>query len=454
MSLAIQLRRHLHWILVMVAMFALASVVAVYIMRHERLRFPWEHPTQIWAEFSEAQAITPGQGQTVDEAGVAVGEIGQVKLENGIALVRLDITKKKDVGPIYRNATALLRPKTGLKDMSVALDPGHPDPSLPGDGELHNGDHIPLANTAPDVNPDEVFASLDVDTRNYLKAFVAAGGQGLKGRGPDLRAVIRASQPTLADTRRVMSAIADRRQKVERLVTNLRKLSEVGASKDRELASLVNASSAAFSTIGDRESALNAAVARLPGALNATNDALVAARPFADELGPTLNKLHPAVTRLAPALKSIKPLFKDAAPVIGRQVRPLVRSLVPVASDLRPSLTDLNTSAGPLVRVAKVLNYVANELGYNPPGPEEGYLFWAAWNFHNSNDILSIDDAHGATWRGLVMVSCSTAPAVISAVPALAPLGDAPICPKNSQTAMHAASVKALAKVAREEAKR
>src|SRR5204862_700391 len=90
-SLAIQLRRHLHWILVMVAMFALASVVAVYIMRHERLRFPWEHPTQIWAEFSEAQAVTPGQGQTVDEAGVTVGEIGQVKLENGIALVRLDI---------------------------------------------------------------------------------------------------------------------------------------------------------------------------------------------------------------------------------------------------------------------------------------------------------------------------------------------------------------------------
>jgi len=123
-SLAIQLRRHLHWILVMVAMFALASVVAVYITRQERLRWPWEHPTQIWAEFSEAQAITPGQGQTVDEAGVSVGEIGQVKLDNGIALVRLDITKKKDVGPIYQNATALLRPKTGLKDMSVALDPG------------------------------------------------------------------------------------------------------------------------------------------------------------------------------------------------------------------------------------------------------------------------------------------------------------------------------------------
>jgi len=180
----------------------------------------------------------------------------------------------------------------------------------------------------------------------------------------------------------------------------------------------------------------------------------VQARPFADELGPALTKLHPAVTRLAPALKGIRPLFKAAVPVIGKQVRPLVRSLIPVAADLRPSLADLNASADPLVRVTKVLNYVANELGYNPPGPEEGYLFWTAWNFHNSNSILSIEDAHGATWRGLVMVSCSTAAAVIAATPSLAPLGDAPICPSNPQSAMHAASVKALAKVKRAEEKR
>ena len=35
------------------------------------------------AEFSTAQAVTPGQGQTVNIAGVEVGEISSVKLENG-----------------------------------------------------------------------------------------------------------------------------------------------------------------------------------------------------------------------------------------------------------------------------------------------------------------------------------------------------------------------------------
>jgi phospholipid/cholesterol/gamma-HCH transport system substrate-binding protein len=450
-SLAIQLRRYLRWIVVMIAMFALALVVAVYIARQERLRWPWEHPLQVWAEFEEAQAVTPGQGQTVNEAGVKVGEIGQVKLENGIALVRLDIEKQKEVGPIYRNATALLRPKTGLKDMSVSLDPGHPDPSLPGKGRLHNGDHIPIANTAPDVNPDEVFAALDVDTRNYLKAFVAAGGQGLNGRGPDIRSILKASQPTLASTNRVMTAIADRRREVRRLISNLRELAQVAASKDKQLASLVNASASAFSTIGDREGELRDALTRLPGALSATGDALSQSRSLANELGPTLTKLRPAARKLGPGLTGVRPLLEQATPIVRGQLRPLVRAAIPLVSELRPAVADLNTTSPPLLRTVKVLNYVANELGYNPPGSEEGYLFWAAWFFHNSNDILSVEDAHGATWRGLVMVSCSTAAAVIAADPALAPLGQAPICGSSASGPLAQAAAKSLARAKKAE---
>ena len=80
-----------------------------------------------------------------------------------------------------------------------------------------------------------------------------------------------------------------------------------------------------------------------------------------------------------------------------------------MVSNLRPSVSDLNASSPALIRAAKVLNYVANELGYNPPGAEEGYLFWTAWNFHNSNSILSVEDysdkaliyrLHSGEWFG------------------------------------------------------
>ena len=74
------------------------------------------------AEFSTAQAVTPGQGQTVNIAGVKVGEIKEVKLVEGRAVVTMNLEKK--YGTVYQDAHMLLRPKTGLKDMIVELTPG------------------------------------------------------------------------------------------------------------------------------------------------------------------------------------------------------------------------------------------------------------------------------------------------------------------------------------------
>ena len=59
-----------------------------------------------------------------------------------------------------------------------------------------------------------------------------------------------------------------------------------------------------------------------------------------------------------------------------------------------------------LTQAFSVLNHLANELGYNPPGSDEGYLFWAAWYFHNLNSVVSTEDAHGAVIRGYQIVNC------------------------------------------------
>src|SRR4029077_10446959 len=94
------------------------------------------------ADFSTAQAVVPGQGQTVDIAGVPVGEIGSVNLHGDVASVKLQIRKK--YAPIYRDARLLLRPKTGLKDMVIEMDPG-----TRAAGRLPSGGTLPVSNTAP-----------------------------------------------------------------------------------------------------------------------------------------------------------------------------------------------------------------------------------------------------------------------------------------------------------------
>ena len=46
---------------------------------------------ELKAEFSSAQAVTPGQGQAVDIAGIQVGDITGVELEDGHAVVTMEV---------------------------------------------------------------------------------------------------------------------------------------------------------------------------------------------------------------------------------------------------------------------------------------------------------------------------------------------------------------------------
>src|SRR3712207_1273959 len=153
------IRKHFGDFIAVIVLLVVASGVSAYILSNQRLRFPIveEKPFQLKGEFSTGQAVTPGQGQTVRVSGVRIGDIAKVDLEDGRAIITFDIDRKYE-GLVKKNWTALLRPKTGLKDMFVELTPGVQggDTSPAPEGYM-----LPIANTLPDVNPDEFLASLD-----------------------------------------------------------------------------------------------------------------------------------------------------------------------------------------------------------------------------------------------------------------------------------------------------
>jgi phospholipid/cholesterol/gamma-HCH transport system substrate-binding protein len=108
-----------------------------------------------------------------------------------------------------------------------------------------------------------------------------------------------------------------------------------------------------------------------------------------------------------------------------------VRELRPLADDLSPALNDLSTQTPYLAGAFQVVNYVLNELAYNPPGSNEGFLYWLDWFSHDVNSFLSTEDANGAAWRGLAVVSCSALDRDPSLGALLQPIfGALPICPK------------------------
>ena len=172
-------------------------------------------------------------------------------------------------------------------------------------------------------------------------------------------------------------------------------------------------------TLGEREAELarRSSGCRARSAPRAARSATRAA--LASEAGPALEALRPARARARPGARGRPAAAARRHADRARRPAPARARGHPAVRELRPSLRDLNRATPDLVRAGKVLNYLANELGYNPPGPEEGYLFWTAWFVHNAASVLSIEDAHGVAWRGLAMFSCSTAGNVLGSLPAL-----------------------------------
>jgi phospholipid/cholesterol/gamma-HCH transport system substrate-binding protein len=390
--------KHARHVGAVVGLALIAAVVAGYILSHQRLRFPWEgRPFELQAAFSTAQAVTPGQGQTVRVSGVRVGDISGVKLEDGRAVVTMSLDPQyKDL--VHTDATALLRPKTGLKDMFIELDPGTTRAPL-----AKRGWTLPVGNTLPDVNPDEILASLDADTRDYLTLLVDGAGQGLKGRGDDLREVFRRFEPTHRDLARVNGLVAQRHRNLSRLVHSLGDLNDELADKSDDLAALVSSSSAVFRSFASEQANVTRAVGDLPAALRQTTDTLARVERFAEVLRPAAVHLQPAVKALDRANHAVTPFATEATPIVRDEVRPFVRDARPVVRSAKRPASELAASTPDLRRSFKVLNDFLNEVAYNPngregpgvDGREEGYLFWAAWLQHNGAAIFSTSDANG-----------------------------------------------------------
>jgi phospholipid/cholesterol/gamma-HCH transport system substrate-binding protein len=398
-----------------IALFCIALVAlgtTYYILSQERFHLPSWVPVaganfyKLNVEFQTGQAVVPGQGQTINIAGVKVGDVTSVNLRNGVAVVSVDMDKK--YAPVYRDAQVLLRPKTGLKDMYLALDPG-----TQAAGALPSGGTIPVANTLPDVNPDEVLSSLDSDTRAYLTILLTAGGQaftdppGHAGQSSaDLRQTLKRFEPTNRDLDRIMTGLAARRRNVSHVIHNFRLISDELGRTDGTLGRFVESANVNFRAFAGQDANLRTALGLLPGTLDVANTTLQKADNLGRVLGPTSQALRPAARALGPALQQLRPFLKQTTPVIKNQLRPFTRIARPTVQDLRPAAADLKTVTPNLRHTFGVINSAFNEFAYNPPGKEEGFLFWQSWLNHDGATIFTTQDAHGPIRRGLVIVSC------------------------------------------------
>jgi phospholipid/cholesterol/gamma-HCH transport system substrate-binding protein len=418
------IREHARDFLAIAGLAIVALAIGGYIVQQQRLRIPIleEKPFELKAQFQTAQAVTPGQGQTVRVAGVRVGDIAKVDLADGVAVVTMDIDRK--FLPVYRDATVLLRPKTGLQDVFLELDPG-----TRAAGEYKEGDTIPVANTAPDVNLDEILSALDGDTRAYLRMLLVAGGEGLRGRGKDLGALLGSLGPINKDLALLNREVATRKENLANLIHNLGQFSGRLGQEDQSIAQVIDSSNSALSAIAAQDLNVSKATALLPGTLKTTRDTLAKVGSYATVLKPTLRDLRPFARRLKPVNDSLRNLALATTPSIRDQIRPFTRAARGPVRDLGPAAEQVSASLPRLTELTGELNKLGNMAAYNPGGAEpattsnrdEGYLYWLAWLGHTGKSLFTAQDAHGIYRRVYGTGSCNTVTSILNTTP-LAPL--------------------------------
>ena len=306
----------------------------------------------------------------------------------------------------------LLRPKTGLEDMIDRADAGH----------AARGRRAPRAGRSRSRTRCPTSSSTRSSRRSTATRATTCGcssrapGGGLRRRRRRPRGDVQAlraerARPARASPTRSRTAATN----IRRSIHNFRAARRGGRREGRR-------SSRSSSTAPTRCSARSPRRTR-----NLRTRAAAAAADAARRRNTALDRRSTgSPARSARRSQDLRPtaraLGADAAPDAAVPARDDAGHPRPAAavrarrrgrssSALRPAARGPGGASRPTSsRRSRVLNYLFNELAYNPPGDgEEGYLFWASWANHLGALVFGTQDAHGPIRRGTILVSCSTA---------------------------------------------
>ena len=158
--------------------------------------------------------------------------------------------------------------------MTIELDPGTDDAPV----DRRRASRSPLANSAPNVNVDQILASLDGDTHAYLRLLLAGGAEalGTTKKSERFATVLRRLEPTTRDIAKINGALAERRDNLRRVITNFKLIAEeLGKSTTSSSPTSSHSQNDGLRRLRRvRRQNIRATLRGLPGALKETRGAL------------------------------------------------------------------------------------------------------------------------------------------------------------------------------------
>jgi phospholipid/cholesterol/gamma-HCH transport system substrate-binding protein len=263
----------------------------------------------------KARFLNAGQlvkGNPVQSGGVPIGSVSGIDIApNGEAEITLEI--EDDHAPLRRGTLAAIRQfsQAGIANRYVDL-------TMPPNGgrDIPDGGLISSDDTKTQVDLDQLFNTLDAETRESLQKFFKGSAEMFAGQGEEARAGFHYLNPALSTSSRLFDELTRDTPVLERFLLDSSRLVTAVAERRDDLAGLIGNLNETTRALGNQKQALAESIGRLPPFMRRANTTFVNLRSTLDELDPLVNASEPVAKRLGPFLSEARAFAADAGPTV------------------------------------------------------------------------------------------------------------------------------------------
>ncbi len=355
---------------------------------------------QVDAEMPSAAQLVVGNDVKIGGSRVgAVTEIKPKTQDDGSVIAVLTLTLDKDAGPLPKDSTLMVRPRSALGLKYVEITRGKSSEGF------QDGDTIALAQAKTPVELDEFLNMFDEQTRAASQANLEGFGTALAGRGESINTAIGSFRPLLRDIQPVMRNLSSPETGLERLVVELGDAAEIVAPAAEEQASLFRGLDTTMAALREVRPEIQESITEGKPALDAGIENFPQQRPFLANTEGLMRELRPGVR----ALRTAAPVLSDAlatgirvlpkTPPLNRRLESLLEELQTFVND--PLVPRGIQSTNELVEsLAPTLDYLA---------PTQTVCNYVTLWFRNISSLLSEGDRNG-TWQRFIIVTTPQGP--------------------------------------------
>lgn len=251
------------------------------------------------------------RGDEVQVGGVPVGSVKTIELTSNDK-PRVTIEVQSSLLPLHQGTTAQVRVPslTSVADRYIALTPGPNNmPVLP------SGSTLPMSATQSPVDLDELFNTLNPQTRKGLEEFINGSATQYQGVGKEINAATPYFSPALSATNHVFQELTREESTFTSFIVESAKALETLADHRPELSSLVRNAGTTFGAIASQAHSFETGLKALPEALHEGNQAFSELPQTITALRHLVNVSKPNTKTLALFFSRLRGLLDEATPV-------------------------------------------------------------------------------------------------------------------------------------------